>query len=503
MKSKVLLYFLAFFLVLTVVITFPSFVEKEPPPLQASIEDSIVVLADSESLTDKINSILKNKRLNGAITGVTVKHAQNGNVLFSHNGDIRLHPASNMKLLTGMAALETLGPDFRFHTEILTDGQLVGNTLKGNLYVRGKGDPTLLKADFEQIAEELKAQGVEVIEGDLIGDDTWYDNVHLSQDLNWSDEPFHTGAQISALTLAPNEDYDAGTVIVEVTSVDGNAHIRTIPDTDYVTILNKTETGKTKDISIEREHGANTIIVEGTIPKDGSVSRSWVSVWEPTGYALAVFRDSFVEQGIQFASYSQNIIDTTPDSAQLLVTKKSSPLSEILIPFMKLSNNGIAEVLTKEMGKQVYMEGSWDKGLTVTEDVLEEMGIRREEIMLRDGSGMSHKTLISSDNIAQLLYDVQDEGWFDAFKYSLPVAGEEDRFVGGTLRQRLTSAPAKGNVTAKTGLITGVSTLSGYVTSFHGEELIFSILINNHLGSSEVMQEIQDEIVMILAEHKS
>lgn len=498
MKFKVFACLVIFFFVLTALIFFPSFVEEE----QTLNEDSVAVIADNEPLADKIKHILDNEQLSSAIVGVTVKHAQSGDLLFSHNGETRLHPASNMKLLTGMAALETLGTDFRFQTEILTDGQLDGNTLQGNLYVRGKGDPTLLKADFEQIAKELKAQGIEVITGDLIGDDTWYDNVRLSQDLNWSDEPFHTGAQISALTFAPYEDYDSGTVIVEVTSVDGNAHIRTIPDTDYVTTLNKTETGETKDISVERKHGTNMIIVEGKIPKDDSISRSWVSVWEPTGYALAVFRDTLVEQGIQFASDSHNIIEATPDSAQLLVTKKSSPLSEILIPFMKLSNNGIAEVLTKEMGKQVYMEGSWDKGLEVIEDVVEAFGVERNEILLRDGSGMSHKTLISSNNIAQLLYVVQGESWFNAFKYSLPVAGEEDRFVGGTLRHRLTSAPAKGNVTAKTGLITGVSTLSGYVKSKDEEELIFSFLINNHLGSNKEMQEIQDDLVRLLAEEK-
>ena len=497
-----------FFIVIIIVASLPSVFPEKPLFLEASKEDHSMTLAENKTLEEKINTILENEQLDGAVVGVTVKQAANGDLLFSHNGDIRLHPASNMKLLTGAAALETLGADYQFQTEILSDGELIGNTLHGNLFIKGKGDPTLLKSDLDQFARELKAQGIETIDGDLVGDDTWYDDVRLSQDLNWSDEPFHTGAQVSALTLSPNEDYDAGTVIVDVMpseSTEGKAQVRVSPETDYVTIVNQTQlvqAGGAQDISIEREHGTNRVIVEGTMPVNGTLSRSWVSVWEPTGYVLAVFRDALAEQGIQFTDESRNMSGATPEQAQVIANKKSIPLSELLIPFMKLSNNGLGEALTKEMGKVMRGAGTWDKGLEVIEDVVTELGVERESFLLRDGSGMSHKTLISANNIAQVLYEVQDKSWFDAFAYSLPVAGESDRLVGGTLRNRLTTKPAKGNVKAKTGLITGVSTLSGYVTSLDGEKLIFSILINNHLGSSEAMQEIENEIVMLLAGHK-
>lgn len=508
MKSKAFLRRSLLFFLIAIVAMIPFVNQEEPLFIQASDERTETAYAGDMSLAEKMEVILANERLDGAVTGVTVRHAETGEILFAENGDTRLHPASNMKLLTAAAALETLGADYRFRTEVLTDGRKTGVVLQGNLYLKGKGDPTLLKADLDQFAKDLKAQGIRNIKGNLVGDDTWYDDVRLSQDLNWSDEPFYTGAQVSALTLSSNEDYDAGTVIVEVTpakKAKGKALVSVSPKTDYVKIVNRTKmvsAGETKQITIEREHGSNRIIVEGNMPVDGTLSRSWASVWEPTGYALEVFRSALNEQGIKFIGKSEEKFEAAPEHAQVLVTKDSMPLAELLIPFMKLSNNGHGEVLTKEMGKVVHGEGSWDKGLEVMGDVVAELGVNQDTILLRDGSGMSHKNLIPSNDLTELLFEAQNKSWFPAFYHSLPVAGISERLVGGTLRNRMTTEPAKGNVTAKTGSITGVSTLSGYVTSLDGEELIFSILINNYLGSSGNMQAIENEIATMLAGHE-
>ncbi|RLL43615.1 D-alanyl-D-alanine carboxypeptidase/D-alanyl-D-alanine-endopeptidase [Oceanobacillus piezotolerans] len=457
------------------------------------------------SLEEQINALLKNERLDGAVTGISVRKADTGEEIYSHDGNIQLHPASNMKLLTAAAALETLGPNYQFSTEVLTDGVVKGKVLQGNLYLKGKGDPTLLKEDLDQLASALKEQGISKIKGNLIGDDTWYDDVRLSLDLNWSDEPYYTGAQVSALTLSPNEDYDAGTVIVEVTpNKNGDqAKVKLTPHTDYVNIINKTEmvqAGQSKNISIEREHGSNNIIIEGQMPADGSISRSWASVWEPTGYALDVFKQSLEENGISLIGNSEVTYGATPEDATLLTSKDSMPLHELLVPFMKLSNNGHAEVLVKEMGRVVHKEGSWEKGLEVIEDVAISLGVDESHILLRDGSGMSHKNYIPASDLTQLLYAVQDREWYTHLEHSLPVAGASERLVGGTLRNRLKGEPTEGNVIAKTGSLTSVSTLSGYVTTQEGEKFIFSILNNNFLEGS--VNGIQDEIVTTLAEYQ-
>ncbi|NBJ71457.1 D-alanyl-D-alanine carboxypeptidase/D-alanyl-D-alanine-endopeptidase [Roseburia sp. 1XD42-34] len=463
---------------------------------------------DAASLEEKLTDILSNEQLYGATTAVSVMHAKTGDILFSKNGGIRLHPASNMKILTAAAALETLGVNYQFTTEVRTDGKVKGKILHGNLYLKGNGDPTLLKSDLRQMAKELKEQGIRKVKGNLIADDTWYDDVRLSQDINWSDEPFYTGAQVSALTLSPNDDYDAGTVMVEVlpkTIKNGKAVVKVIPETDYVEIVNHTQivaADGTKDISIEREHGTNRIIVEGTIPKKAAKVRSWVSVWEPTGYVLNVFQQTLQEQGIAFVGKSEVLLGKTPAKARVLTTKKSMPLKDLLIPFMKLSNNGHGEGLTKEMGKVVHGEGSWDKGIKVIEQVMDDLDADTDTMLLRDGSGMSHKNMIPSEELLQVLYQAQKQDWFPVFQNSLPVAGEQERLVGGTLRNRMKEKPAKGNVIAKTGSLSGMSTLSGYVTTQDQEPLIFSIMINNYIGSSEDITKIEDQIATMLAAHQ-
>ncbi|WP_339253283.1 D-alanyl-D-alanine carboxypeptidase/D-alanyl-D-alanine-endopeptidase [Sporosarcina sp. FSL W8-0480] len=458
----------------------------------------------NEDLGQKIEAILQDPKLEGAIAGVSIRKAVGGEVLYSHFGDIRLRPASNMKLLTGGTAMDILGPGYQFTTEVLTDGQVKGAVLNGNLYLRGKGDPTLMKKDLDQFARDLKAKGINNINGSLIADDSWYDDVRYSQDLNWSDEHNYVGAQVSALTLSPNEDYDAGTVIVDVHPNEKNGSppkVTLIPNNSHVEIVNKAKTvskGQSKSITIEREHGTNRIFIEGNIPLGGTVSRSWVAVWEPTMYVLDVFKQSLEAEGIQFIDGVKP--GFTPSNATILTSRKSMPLEELFIPFMKLSNNGHGETLVKEMGKVQRGEGSWDAGLAVMKEKLKEFGVNTDTIMLRDGSGMSHKNLISADELTTLLGNIQSKSWFSAFEASLPIAGNPERMVGGTLRNRMGGGLTAGNVKAKTGTITGVSTLSGFVTAKDGTELIFSILINNYISGP--VSPIEDAIVSVLAEYE-
>ena len=469
------------------------------------VERQITAGADDEyaSLANEVNQILQDERLDGALAGVSIRNAETGEKIYDHFGDTRLVPASNMKLFTAAAAFETLGEDYRFTTEIHTDGTVKGKMLKGNLYLKGKGDPTLLQEDFEEFAQELKSLGIQKIKGDLIGDDTWYDDVRLSEDITWQDEVYYYGAQVSALTASPNEDYDAGSLIVEVNPGDSagtEPKVSLSPETDYVTIINRAKTvaaDQPKTVSISREHGTNQIVVEGNIPVEGSRTREWIAVDEPSGYALDLFENALLAEGIEWAGKHTLEMGETPAGSTLLLEHESMTLAEFSIPFMKLCNNGHGEVLAKEMGRAVKGEGSWEAGLQVMEDVAGTLGVNTDTILLRDGSGMSHVNLMPVNEVSQLLYGVQSRPWYGSYLNALPVAGDEKRFVGGTLRNRMKETAAQQNVKAKTGTLTAVSALSGYATTKDGKPMIFSIIINNDLDS---VTPIEDAIATAIAE---
>ncbi|MDR7003026.1 D-alanyl-D-alanine carboxypeptidase/D-alanyl-D-alanine-endopeptidase [Neobacillus niacini] len=455
------------------------------------------------ALDQKLNHLLMNESdLQGAIAGISVRSASSGQIIYDHMGETRLRVASNMKLLTAAAALNALGVNYRFNTDVLTEGRIKGKTLYGSLYLKGYGDPTLLKTDLDHMAKQIKESGINKIKGDLVGDDSCFDNVRYSTDLPWSDETTYYGAQISALTVSPDKDYDAGTVIVRVKPSSHQGTKPTVsvsPKTSFVKIVNQVVTGPAdskKDLKIERGHGNNIITISGAIPLNSKSEREWVGVWEPTNYTLALFKQSLSEHGIKLTGKIRT--GKTPKDAIERISHSSMPLSELLVPFMKLSNNGHAEVLTKEMGRIVKGEGSWEKGLEVIQNELPNFGVNPKTILLRDGSGISHVNLIPANQISQLLYSVQNKPWFPIFLNSLPVAGESEKRVGGSLRNRLRTPLTKGKVWAKTGTISTVTSLSGYVQTKSGEKLIFSILLNNLLDE-EKGKKIEDRIVEVLA----
>lgn len=494
--KKVLVSLLAVVLVLSLAYT----------PLHTAIEPQVSANEDGNELVQELNQLLNNDPiLAGGLAGVSVRSADSGEIIYEHIADTRLRPASNMKLLTAASALSVLGEDYRFKTELLSNGNQRGSVHHGDIYIKGYGDPTLLQEDFSEMAKKLKEKGIKIIKGQLIADDSWYDDERLSEDIIWNDESYYYGAQISALTASPNEDYDAGSVIVEVKpgKREGKQPEITLqPDNRYVKINNEAKTvsaTEEKDIDIVREHGSNEITITGTMPLAATSSREWIAVWEPTQYALALLSDALAAEGIKLhGGLTQGV---APRQAKVLFAQQSIPLSQLLIPFMKLSNNTHAEILIKEMGKVVKDEGSWDAGLAVLADELKKWGVDEETTLLRDGSGISHVTLLPANELSQLLYEVQKEPWFDAYFLSLPEAGHTDRMVGGTLRNRMKNSPAEGQVYAKTGSISTVSSLSGYVDKQSGERYVFSIILNNIVDGSKG-KIIEDKIATILAKQE-
>lgn len=470
-------------------------------------EENILIGEAEEtiSLDRQIEQLIHNSPvLKQGLIGISIRSATTNELLYEHNGDLRLTPASNMKLLTAAAALSTLGKEYQFTTSVFTDGKIRGNQLNGNLYLKGRGDPTLRMRDMSQFAQQLKQMGISEITGDVIGDDSWYDDVAYSADMIWIDEQKYYGAQISALTASPDDDFDAGTVIIEVEPANqagAKPTITVVPQTDYVTVRNRATTlleGQNQELTIWRKHGENTIIVDGTIPINSPTEKEWVAVSQPTGYALDLFLQALKEQGIRLEGTIKQA--DTPVNAKVLVNHQSDPLSKLMLPFMKLSNNTHAEILIKEMGRVSVGEGSWEKGIDQLKKEVDMSGMDTDSLIIRDGSGISHLNLLTANSISSLLFSVQQKKWFDTYLNALPVAGVSDRLEGGTMRYRLKDKDTALEVRAKTGTLTSVSSLSGYLGSKGDQKIIFSILINHVLDESKA-KDVEDSIVSILSEY--
>lgn len=471
-------------------------------PIQGINAETVISPAYLNSLTELLQT---HPSLKGAIAGVSIRSAETGELLFSFNGDTRLTPASNLKLFTAAAALTTLGKDYTFQTELLTDGTINESDLNGSLYLKGKGDPTLLPSDLEEFARLLKKEGITKINGDLIADDFYFDHVRYSVDVPWSDEAANYGAAISALSIAPDTDYDAGTVKLEIAAnkrINEKAIIKITPESDPIHIVNRTKTvpaEATHHVTIERMHGANTIIVSGTIPVDSPIQKEWIAVWEPTIVTLNVFKQILEREGIRIEGTLK--VEKTPEKSLTLHHHKSMSLKDVLIPFMKLSNNGHGEILIKEMGKEFLDNGSWEAGLEIEKQALSTLGINSNNLVIRDGSGISHQNLIPANEITNLLYKVKQMEWFPVFYQSLPISGVEGKLKGGTLRHRMQEGKLKEKVIAKTGTLTNVSSLSGYLIIDNNKAIIFSIVLN-HLKDHDDGKKVEEDILNLLVNMK-
>lgn len=432
------------------------------------------------------NSVMKqavSQHFDTSKVSVSIRSLQTDNVLFEHRGDVPMRSASNLKLLTGAAALHTLGEDYRFSTTLYIDGDIKGTTLVGDIYIKGGGDPTLLPADILEWAKVLKRQGIRKINGHLYGDDTFFSGAILSPGVEKRDESDYFAAPISALTLSPSEDFDASTVIVTATAsrVGAKPHYEIVPNAAGMRVTNVAKTvakGQKNTISITRKYGTNEIVIKGNIA-NGQKKKEWVTMQHPTQNTLSAVKGIWQEAGITFAKDSSVKRATVPETAQLLYVKQSRTLKAMYPTFMKLSNNTMADMLVKTMGQEVYGKGDLLTGLQVMREYGRTIGMDFSKWHLADGSGLSMANKVTANELTQLLVAMEPN---KAFYTGLPVGGVSERLIGGTLKNRFTQSPLKYNVVAKTGYIPKTYALSGYVTAKSGKTFAFSILTSQQTG---------------------
>lgn len=453
-----------------------------------------VQAATEQEVVRTIDQALADPALKHGLQGVVVRSLKDGRTIYDKNKDLIFIPASNFKLLVSAASLAKFGPDYRFRTELYTNGEITPEgVLKGDVILVGRGNPILKPSELQLMADKL--EGIKVIEGNIVGDDTWFDEIRLGWGWNWDDEPYYYSAQLSALCLNKN--------VVDVyvrpgVKVGAKPIVRVDPGTSYMVVQNDavtTKAGSDKTVSVDRLRGRNVIRVTGNVPLDykSESPEEAITMEEPTLFAVTVLKEMLQRSGTEVKG--KPVRGSKPESAVLVASHQSVPMSEMLKLLNKPSDNLIAETLLKALGAEFKGRGSSSRGAEVEMEFLKEAGLDMTAISIVDGSGLARMNYISPHNLATLLAYMYRHKDSKVYLDSLPIAG-----VDGTLRSRMKGTSAAANCRAKTGYISRVRTLSGYVTTKGGEPLVFSILMNHHLCSSAEVNAIQDKIVTALAE---
>ena len=459
-------------------------------------------------LKGQIENILSDTRFSDSFWGILIKSLKTGETWYEQNSDKMFMPASNEKIPTTASALINLGPDFKFETIVSYIGTIEDSILYGDLIITGDGDPTLYekfypdtRTVFYEWAERLKAAGIREIRGDIIGNDDLFDDNTLGSGWPLDGLQYWYSAEIGPLQL--NENY----IDLEIKAPDSlNGEILINPNlpSNYYSIINNllvTDSGKT-EINIERSFGTNQIRLDGKLVSDGRTLEISPSITNSTLFYVTVLMEVLKEKGIAVTGIPVDCDDVInldiPTGLNTVLIRHFSPtLSEIIKGLLKRSQNLYAETMVRILGLKDSGRGTFKAGRKVVYQTLQEMGIDSLDLQYRDGSGLSRYNYISPAQLVKILEFMNAHTYRENWKDALPVAG-----IDGTLRNRMKSPPVLGNVRAKTGTISNVRGLSGYVTTADGEELVFSFLVNAHLRSTRETEEITDGILELLASFK-
>jgi D-alanyl-D-alanine carboxypeptidase/D-alanyl-D-alanine-endopeptidase (penicillin-binding protein 4) len=446
----------------------------------------------------------------GATWGVAVVSLDTGDTLFAIEPDLPLAPASNVKLLTSAAALEVLGPDYRFRTYLMTDGEIEDGVLHGDLILYGTGDPGISdrffrRKDevFHRLIDELERLGIHTVTGDLVGDASYLAGPLRPEGWDPRDLNDHFAAAVSALSF--NENVVSFRVVAGAPGE--RPRVLTVPDYADLEIVNNATTVEhgAGRVHIFRNHPLEPVRVEGQIVAGSRDVWREMTVSLPSHFAVSVFRATLERRGIVVEG-GLRLVDTSQAStlgalhapalgkrgARVLARHVSRPLSEYLDVVNKQSNNLFAELVFRTLGRVVEGVGTPEAGARAVRRALTQLGVDTRSVAQADGSGLSAANRVSPMTFVSLVDRMSRSSRWDSFWASLPEAGRR----GGL--GRMYNTAAAGNLRAKTGTIEGVSALSGLVHTQDGERVAFSIVVNGATSTSRA-KRVENDVGAALA----
>ena len=420
----------------------------------------------------------------GASVGVYVQVLKSGRVVYSENALTPMIPASNLKVVTTAAAVDLLGPNFRYDTELRAGNPDASGTLHGNLYLRGQGDPTMCPpyvsptGPWKFFAKQLRARGIKSIDGDVVGDDSAFDREYLGQ--GWFDRYLldSYAAPISALSLNNN--------LVEVTITSDSVRL----EPSSAGFQFQRQDGP-EEVWISRDPGSPITWIKGSA-SPGAVIRRGVTVPTPGLFTVGSLAATLRAQGIAVRGKSR-LISLAGEPARslgspLLARYQSPRLRDIINQVNKESDNVFAGHVFKTLGFRSRGYGTAANSEAAVRDFFRKNNVDATGLHMVDGSGLSTLDRISPRQlvgVTEAMWRHKDgQVWVD----SLPTGGE------GTLTSRLGGM----TVRAKTGTLDQHSGLTGYLVTPYGQTLGFSILVNNVEATWSAV-DLEDRILHMLA----
>ena len=473
-----------------------TFFVKRPP---RSISQSTTLAAD-------LDRIFGDAALTRALIGVRIESLRDGQLLYSRDSAKLVMPASNMKLLTMSVAADKLGWDFTYRTRLERSGTIADGTLHGDLIVIGSGDPSISAQDFASAplfgewADALRQAGIHRVDGRLIGDDGYFDDEGLGAGWAWD----YLGAGYAAPSGALSYNENVAVIRLWPGKTAGEAaRVELSPPGHLLRVKSDVITGaagSAANVDLLRLPGSPDLTIRGSVPAGGSAVIRTTAVDNPTRFFIEDLRLALAARGITITGGGWDIDDLTapvPSTGrQVVATRESAPLSSLAAYFLKASQNFYGEQILKTVGKVAGQGGTTAAGRDVVRATLGGWGIPADAFVMYDGSGLSRYNYVSADTIVGILKHV----WNDAkmrgpFLAALPVAAHD-----GTLDTRMKGTILDAHVQAKTGTISNVRSLSGFLETKSGEKIVFSMIANNFTVPSSQIDAIAERALARLAE---
>jgi D-alanyl-D-alanine carboxypeptidase/D-alanyl-D-alanine-endopeptidase (penicillin-binding protein 4) len=428
--------------------------------------------------------------------GIVVQRVSDGVTVLSHNAERPMQPASTLKPLIALVALETLGPDFRARSEVLADGEIAGNVLRGNLVLRGRGDVDLDWRALERMLSLVRLKGIREIRGDVVLDRTFFEPARTDLGLAPFDETpeFRYNFIPDALSLNMN--------LVELQLVSDGARVRVASSPDLADVkfvaefsLVDRECGDWEEgwtlpaIETDRRGGV-TVRLRGEFPRDCTASTE-INVIDRDVFAERLFRSLW--KGLGGSLHGRVREGTTSAGAKLLAVHRSRHLAELLRDINKNSDNAVTRVVYLAIGAASTADPKLPTAKRAESEVrawLARNSIGEEGLVLENGSGLSRLERIRPAQLAAVMRAALRSEWSSEFVSSLPMAA-----VDGAMRTRLTKSVAARRARIKTGTLRNASAVAGFVTDTRGEVHVVVAMINDDAATKEIARPVLDVLV--------